>query len=128
MGLVSKDTAVKIAIAYQEIERGEGLLKDVREALDSRTKRGHGDKDTDLRDVFGRRQNSLQLGVPSGSNGHRLCDLSYDLAVPIIEAHIAQQKTQLAALSILAATELERQPTAPTCDDRSVVAQTQEVA
>ena len=106
MGLISKDTAVNIAVSYQEIALGEKLLADVRQTLDARRDR-FSDADTDLRDVFGRRANSLQLGVPSGNNGHQICDLSYDLAVPIIEAHIASQRAKLAALSALAKTELE---------------------
>lgn len=108
MGTISKDTAVGIAVAYQEIARGENLLTEVRKALDERAGRmTANDVDSDLRDVFGRRQNSLQLGVPRGNNGHTICDLSYDLAVPIIEAHISNQRAKLAALSALARSELD---------------------
>ena len=111
MGNISKDTAWNIAVAYQEIERGETLLEDVRTALATRkdgkwAKDGH---EPDLRDVFGSRQRSLQLGVPSGENGHKICGVSYDLAVPIIEAHIANERARLAALSLRARTELDSQ-------------------
>jgi hypothetical protein len=41
----------------------------------------------------------VQLGVPSGDAGHRLFDVSWSLAKPIIEAHIANHKSRIAALS-----------------------------
>ena len=108
-GLITGATAVRIAVAYQEIARGEKLLGDVRKCLDERGKHGHQIvADQDLSDVFGRRQRSLQLGIPSGTNGHQICDMSYDLALPIIEAHIANKRAEVAALSILAKSELEK--------------------
>lgn len=107
MSILSAETAVAIAVAHQEIARGEKLLGDVCKSLKERNGRGFGvSAESDLRDVFGRRQNSLQLGIPSGSNGHQICDMSYDLAVPVIEAHINNKRAQLAALSLKAKAEL----------------------
>lgn len=106
MGTISKNTAIQIALAYQEVERGEGLLADVKSAIEAR-KDDFTDKDRDLRDVFGHQHRALQIGIPSGSNGHRLMGVSYDLAVPVIEAHIANQRAQISALSALAKAELE---------------------
>lgn len=105
--ILSAETAVQIAVSHQEIARGEKLLADVKASLEKRKGNGFGiNADTDLRDVFGRRQNSLQLGVPSGNSGHQICDMSYELAVPVIEAHIANKRSELAALSMKARAEL----------------------
>lgn len=108
MSIISAATAVEIAVAHQEIARGEKLLADVRKSLEERNGRGFGvSAESDLRDVFGRRANSLQLGVPSGNTGHSICEVSYDLAVPVIEAHINNKRAQLQALSLKAKAELE---------------------
>lgn len=95
---ISKKTAMDIALAYREVETAEALLAEI-VALSRRNS-------PDIRDAFGRHQDGLQLGVPSGNNGHRLFNVPWVLARPIIEAHIAQQKSIIAALSELAATEL----------------------
>lgn len=97
--MITQDTAKRIAIAYGEIEAGEKLLADVKKAVESR---GH----EDIRDAFGRTQRGLQLGVPSGENAHRLFNLPFELAGPVIEAHIAQTRVKIAALCELAAAEL----------------------
>jgi hypothetical protein len=96
--MISSDTASKIAYAWREIETAEKLLEDVKAALDKHSP-------TDIRDAFGRRQLGLQLGVPSGQNGHRLFDVPYSLAVPIIEAHMAHHRARVTALSEAAAAE-----------------------
>lgn len=101
MSAVSNETALGIARAYREIEEAEGLLEQVRSAM------AEGFEREDIRDAFGRRRRALQLGVPSGSsNGHRLLDVAFELALPIIETHIAQSKAKIAALSAKARTEL----------------------
>lgn len=99
MSLISKETATDIAMAYRELEAAEGLLKDVRETIDRFQPK-------DLRDAFGRRIEGLQLGVPSGENGHRLFNVPYSLAIPVIETHIAHHKAKLATLSEKARIEL----------------------
>lgn len=97
---LSKQTAMDIAYAHREIEIAEELLKEIREALKRR-------ETPDVRDAFGRPQNGLQLGVPSGNNGQRLFNVQWSLAEPVIEAHIANQKAKLKALSNTARTELD---------------------
>ncbi len=104
MAAISKQTAMDIALAYREVEAAEGLLKDVREALD-RTAR------SDIRDAFGRVQHGLQLGVPSGDNGHRLFNVPFTLAAPVIEAHIAAQRALIATLTEKAKIEIAALPT-----------------
>ena len=99
MGMISRETATDIALAYREIEVAEGLLKDVRDTMGRA-------KAVDIRDAFGRVQHGLQLGVPSGESSQRLFNVPYPLAVPVIEAHIAQLRAKLLASSERARHEL----------------------
>ena len=96
---ISKKTAMDIALAHREVETSEALLSEIEEALSRRTA-------PDIRDAFGRHQDGLQLGVPSGNNSHRLFNVPWSLARPIIGAHIAQQKAIIHALSETARVEL----------------------
>lgn len=98
--LISKKTAMDIALAYREVETAEALLAEIVEAMSRR----HA---PDIRDAFGRHRDSLELGVPSGNNGQRLFNVPWVLARPIIEAHIAQQKAIIATLSETAKIELD---------------------
>lgn len=97
--MITKDTAMSIALAYREVETAEKLLAEIKETLDRK-------EAPDIRDVFGRLQDGLQLGVPSGNSGHRLFNVPWSLAKPIIEAHIANHKARIAALSETARTEV----------------------
>jgi hypothetical protein len=102
--MITAETALEIAYAYREIETAEKLLAEITNEFTKRLK-----DPPDIRDAFGRRQEGLQLGVPSGSNGHRLYNVPWSLAKPVIEAHIANQKAIVAALCEKARTELEAQ-------------------
>ncbi|MGX7709272.1 hypothetical protein [Methylobacterium sp. Gmos1] len=99
MTLISKETATDIAFAYREIETAEKLLTQICEAL------GRG-RSPDIRDAFGHQQGGLQLGVPHGDNGHRLFNVPWRLAKPIIEAHIAEKRACVAALTEKARAEM----------------------
>lgn len=90
--MISKETAMDIAYAYREIETAEKLLADIVKSLQEH-------REPDVRDAFGRRQGGLQLGVPSGNSGHRLFDVPWRLAKPIIEAHISHHRNVLAVQS-----------------------------
>lgn len=105
MNLISKDTATDIAMAYREVEVAERLLADVREAADRF-------QPTDIRDAFGRAVHGLQLGVPNGRDSTRLFNVPYSLAVPIIEAHIAEHRARISALTLKAKAEIAQQPVA----------------
>lgn len=100
---IGYDTARDIALAYREIETAERLLAEIVDAMERRTA-------PDLRDAFGRQADSLQLGVPSGENGRRLFNVPWSIARPIIEAHIAQQRAIVAALSVKARMEMDGAP------------------
>lgn len=97
--MISKNTAMDIALAYREIETAEKLLAEINEAR--RT------YDTpDIRDAFGRLQGGLQLGVPSGESSHRMFNVPWSIAKPIIETHIAHHRAVIEMLSQKARIEL----------------------
>lgn len=96
---ITKDTALKIAMAYQEVETAEKLLADIKEAISRR-------EQPDIRDSFGRLRGGLELAVPSSGNSRRLFNVQWELAMPIVEAHVAQQRAIITALSETAKTEL----------------------
>lgn len=99
MNIITKDTAIAIAMTHREIENGTKLLEKIAE-----DKRWH--ESVDIRDAFGR-QRQLQLGIPSGENAHQLYDLSWDLARPVIEAHIAKKRAHLVELTAIARMEMD---------------------
>lgn len=96
---ITKDTAQQIALAYREVETAEALLSNIKDALKDNTA-------PDFRDAFGRSQAGLQLGVPNGQMGHRLFNVEWILACPIIEAHIAEQRAIIRTLCEIARIEL----------------------
>src|SRR3546814_2850703 len=95
----ASETARAIAFAYREVEVAEKLLAEISETISRCTA-------PDIRDSFGRQVGGLELGVPSGNNGRRLFNVPWELARPVIEAHVAQQKAIIAALSVKARIEL----------------------
>lgn len=97
---ISKETATDIALAYREIATSEQLLADITEAAGRY-------ESCDIRDVFGRRVEGLQLGVPSGKDSQRLFMVPWSMARPIIQAHIAKQKAELDLLNEKARIELD---------------------
>lgn len=103
--MITAETAQKIALAYREIDVAEKLLAKLSEALARRSA-------PDIRDAFGHLQDGLTLGVPSEQNVQRMFNVQWTLARPIIEAHIAQQRSIIATMSEVARTELDA-PAAP---------------
>lgn len=97
--MLTSETAYRIAVAYKEIESGEQLLADVHDAM----KRVAA---TDIRDAFGRPVRRLEMAIPSGDKSRRLLHVEYELAVPVIEAHIAQMRARLKALNEIARAEV----------------------
>lgn len=103
MSVISIDTAWAIAKAHQEIKAATALLKTLTEAKDRR-------EIPHFRDAFGRLR-GLTLGVPSGENATTCYDVSAELAVYVIEAHIARKHTDLAEASVRARMELDGEVT-----------------
>lgn len=97
--MISKDTAMDIALAYREVETAEKLLAEITEAISRR-------EAPDIRDAFGRHQGGLQLGVPSGNNGHRLFNVPWEICKPVIETHIASHRARIAVLTEKAKVEI----------------------
>lgn len=89
MSLISMELAHRIWLAHREIAVGTKLRDELLSKIDS------GEDPTPI-DEFGRRRN-FQLGVPSGDHGHRLLNVEPALAVEIIDAHVAAQRSELAA-------------------------------
>lgn len=93
--MITQETAARIWQAYREIETAEKLLTDMAAVREQEHMRQAEAKYAPtLRDAFGRRQ-QLQLGVPSGENGHRIFDVSPVLAESVIKAHIANKQKEL---------------------------------
>lgn len=94
--MLSDETLERIWHCKREIKAGEKLLEDmeiVRKHEEERMNKLSATEPT-LNDAFGRRQH-LQLGIPSGENGHRLFQVSPKLAESVIRAHIANKQAEL---------------------------------
>ena len=102
MGLISQKTAEKIWSCYREINTAKTLLKDMHEL---RMKYPNDPHAQSLKDCFGVSR-SLQLGVPSGENSHRLFNVKPQLAESVIRAHIAAQESELVEANEQAKIEL----------------------
>jgi hypothetical protein len=100
--MMTPETALAIARTHREIEVAKDLLQKITEEMGRTGERGA----PDIRDAFGRLAGGLQLGVPSGENGHRLFMVGWPLARVIIEAHITAMQAQLAALNEKARVEI----------------------
>lgn len=97
--MISQRTAHDLWCAYDEIAKGEKLLAD----MESQLKSG---ENPNPRDLFGRRKN-LTLGIPTATESTRLLDVSPELAMVIIRAHIAEKRSKLDALNAQARIETE---------------------
>jgi hypothetical protein len=97
--MITMQTAAAIAFAWKEIEAARKLLAEIAAAKAAGV-------EPDFRDVFGRKHQRLQLGVPSGESARSLFSVSPGLAVVVIEAHIEEQFRLIAALCDRAKAEL----------------------
>ena len=91
MNLISQETAERIWDCYREIKTAEKLLGDMEKLRNEYRGDPYAQR---IKDAFGRGRN-LQLGIPSGENGHRLIDVNPKLAESIIRAHISIKKAEL---------------------------------
>ena len=104
MATVSKEAAERVWMCHREIAAGEKLLYDMAEQMmqDEPAK-----YQQTLKDAFGRRR-CLQLGIPSGDDCHRLVDVSPELALTIVRAHIARKQSELVEASEACRVELSQ--------------------
>lgn len=104
--MISKATCEKIWKCHREIEASEKLLTEIEKLVVTNAEREiKSQNESQLSNVF-RSAQCLQLSVPSGDNSHRLYDLSFALAKPVIEAHIANKRAELAELNAIAELEV----------------------
>ena len=96
---ITIETAAAIWKAPREIDTATKMRADIRD------KKKWGEDPNPL-DAFGRRR-PYTLGVPSGGdNSHKLVDVSPELALHIVEAHITRKQTELVEVCARAALEL----------------------
>lgn len=108
--MIREETARNIAICYQEIEKANKLLDDMKTELE---KTGS----PDIRDAFGDKKN-LQLGVPTGCDSHRLFRVNPEISVKIIEQHIKDNENILNELNVLAMIETREKETTRIISER----------
>lgn len=78
--MITKQTALDIAMSYREVETAEKLLAEIGDGSDKRAE-------------------ILRLHVTLENSTRHVFYLQWSLAKPIIEAHIANHKARIAALS-----------------------------
>jgi hypothetical protein len=106
--MITQQTASDIWQAYREIAASEKLLADMEEVRNAPFTDREKHAPT-LKDAFGQRRH-LQLGIPSGENGHRLFQVSPLLAESVIRSHIAEKKAELVEANERARIELNQTP------------------
>ncbi len=100
--MITQETASLIWSAYREIEASEKLLNDMAEL-----QKWEPDKyAATLKDAFGRKRH-IELGIPSGENGHRVFGVSPVLAESILRAHIEGARQKLVEANERARIELQ---------------------
>lgn len=99
MTTISMACAHRIWSAHREIETGTRLLADMRAEI------ANGNEPNPERPAG--RQRNLQLGVPNQMDGHRIFNIAPTLAITVIEAHITDQKRELAIACVAARMELD---------------------
>lgn len=101
--ILPQELAMDIYNCHSEIIRANKLLDEVNAFLN----KDNYDDTQALRDCFGRQQNNLQLGIPSGESSRQILQLSPKLGKYIIEAHLAAMENSLKELSLAASLALK---------------------
>jgi hypothetical protein len=99
--MITKQTAERIWWAYTEIEKARALVTEMKQAIETATDDVHSLVDK----ARGRRV--IEMGVPSGSNGHRIFDVPLPVATKVIDAHIKANEEKLKELMAIAEIELK---------------------
>ncbi len=101
--MITQLTAAQIYSAYREIEAGKKLLED----MESEKEKHRFDiTEPKLEDAFGKKRNFI-LGIPSDFGSRTLVDVAPELAMSVIQAHIAKKKALLVELNERAQIELD---------------------
>ena len=105
--MLSQKVCEEIWQCQREIATAEKLLEELKALINkNKENRFANQHEERLKDIFGR-DGDLELGVPTGERSKRLFRVSYELAVPVINAHIANKAAALAELNEMAKLELE---------------------
>lgn len=104
--MIDKEICEKIWRCHREIEASKGLLEEVNKIVEANKNRSVQELPKGIKDAFGRECN-LELGVPTDHNSKRLFTVSWELAVPVIKAHMANKQAELSELNIVAKAQLE---------------------
>lgn len=99
--MITKETAVKIWNCYNEIENAEKIMADLAESSKKSL-----DEPPSLINAFGERC-GLQLGVPYGSDSHRIFGVNFEMSIKIIQQHIDEKNRRLEELKAIATLELK---------------------
>ncbi|MGN6208806.1 hypothetical protein [Asticcacaulis sp.] len=105
--MLSYQTALDIALCYQELKNGKALLDEVEKSIE--TERRGREQQTNIRDAFGRPARGLELGIP-GNGTTRLHNVPWSLARSAIIAHLADVEKRLKVLNEGARLELFPKP------------------
>ena len=98
--ILSKETARRIWNANIEIENAIKLRDEVQAILDSRSPNPRDAAECRWRE-------RIELSVPTSNVSSRLFNVDPKLAIHVINAHIVNQQSELAAASIAARIELD---------------------
>jgi len=94
MGVISKETADLIYKVHLEIGEMEQVLEEIEKSQ------------ADYKEWAPRRRSGYQLGIPSGSQGHTMYDLSPALLPLVVRSHMENQQKALANACEMARLEL----------------------
>lgn len=89
--MITKDTARLIYNCYSEIENGEKMIEELKQAIDE-------NGDFVLTDSWGERKRFLELHIPSKNSGYSIKQLPMQLGIDSIMIHIEKQKEKLEQL------------------------------
>jgi len=104
--MLTQKAAENIWHCYREIQVGEELLKTMEEEIARHKTEGRNPAALTVKDSWGR-ERELQLGIPTGENGHRLLRVAPRIALAIIRAHIAEKRAELVTANEQARIEIE---------------------
>ena len=103
--MITPDTARKIWSCYKEMEHCQELMAAAHERLKQETE-GHTSRDEPVKKFH-----PIEMGIPyfqreGKDTSSRIYQLTTDLAVTVLEAHLKKQEEQLRKLMLMAQQEL----------------------
>lgn len=104
--MITSETARRIWSSHKEIEHSKELLAAAHERLKQET------EGSSSRDEPEKKFHPIEMGIPyfnrdRSDTSHRVYQLTTDLAVMVLEAHVEKQKERLRKLMVMAQQELD---------------------